>query len=516
MNLFALLLLAIPAADDKPAPKPVFPLGKDTTVVTGPLDPNGFIDYEAALNDRLGKGITPDKNANALIWQALGPRPQGGTGMPAAFFKRLGIKEPPEKGDYLVSSNHFIRDHLRLDASDYEAFFAQQRRATQRAWTAKALPHIAAWVKANEKPLDVFVAASKRPEYFNPLVSRRSDKEPGSNLLGVILPGAQSCRDAGALLAARALLRAGEGKLDDAWQDLLACHRLGRLMTRGATLIEAMVGIAIDQMACNATVAYLEWADLTPRQIEERLKELRALPPAAPVADKVALGERFMFLDSVKTIRRGGVGALEGLAGGAAPKKPTAEAEKALAMLDWGLILRNGNHWFDRLAAAMRLKARADRHREFGKIEDDLIALKAKAGEPGSLAKLLLKGPDRAVSEAIGNVLISLMMPAVSRMQAIEDRIEQAHRNLEVAFALAAYRRDNGRYPAKLDDLAPKYLKAVPGDVFTGKPLIYRPAAKGYVFYSVGMNGKDDGGTLLTDDPAGDDVGVRMPLRVKE
>ena len=77
---------------------------------------------------------------------------------------------------------------------------------------------------------------------------------------------------------------------------------------------------------------------------------------------------------------------------------------------------------------------------------------------------------------------------------------------------MAAYRKDNGRYPAKLADLAPTYLADVPGDVFSGKELIYKPTEKGYLFYSVGQNGKDEGGHWYDDDPPGDDPRVRMPL----
>ena len=51
-----------------------------------------------------------------------------------------------------------------------------------------------------------------------------------------------------------------------------------------------------------------------------------------------------------------------------------------------------------------------------------------------------------------------------------------------------------------------------PGDVFSGKALVYRPADKGYLVYSVGANGKDEGGRWTDDDPPGDDLRVRMPL----
>jgi hypothetical protein len=57
-----------PSQADKPKPK--FPLGKDTTVVVGPLDADGYVDYEAVLNARFGKGVTPATNACAGLWPA--------------------------------------------------------------------------------------------------------------------------------------------------------------------------------------------------------------------------------------------------------------------------------------------------------------------------------------------------------------------------------------------------------------------------------------------------------------
>ena len=50
-----------------------------------------------------------------------------------------------------------------------------------------------------------------------------------------------------------------------------------------------------------------------------------------------------------------------------------------------------------------------------------------------------------------------------------------------------------------------------PQDRFSGKALIYRPAVKGYLLYSVGPNGKDEGGQGYGDMPPGDDQSVRMP-----
>jgi hypothetical protein len=432
--------------------------------------------------------------------------------MPAEFFRRLGVPEPPRQGDYFVGLHAYGRDRLKLDQDGFAPLFDQQSWATQRPWAAKDYPRIAAWLALNEKPLAVAVEATKRPDYYNPLVSRRTEKDPGS-LLGVLLPGVQKCREVGAALAARAMLRAGEGRFDDAWADLLACHRLGRLVGRGGTLIEGLVGIAVDQVAATADLAYLERANLTAKQIQDRLKDLRGLPPVPPMADKVDLGERYMYLDSLRLIRRGGVGQLEALADGKAAR-PTPEELKALAALDWEPAIKSGHKWYDRMAAAMRVKDRAGREREFDQIDSDIKALKQEAVRGASnLGGLVVgKGADKTAVKAIGDVLIGLLVPAVRKVQSSQDRAEQVERNLHVAFALAAYRRDEGRYPARLADLAPKYLAAVPDDLFAGRPLAYRPSGAGYLLYSVGVNGKDEGGRWTDDDPPGDDLRVRMPL----
>ncbi len=82
------------------------------------------------------------------------------------------------------------------------------------------------------------------------------------------------------------------------------------------------------------------------------------------------------------------------------------------------------------------------------------------------------------------------------------DRDELTHRQIDVrydltrtALALEAHRIEKGTYPDALTDLVPGHLAALPVDHFDDQPLIYRRAGEGYVLYSVGANGLDDGGT---------------------
>jgi hypothetical protein len=65
-----------------------------------------------------------------------------------------------------------------------------------------------------------------------------------------------------------------------------------------------------------------------------------------------------------------------------------------------------------------------------------------------------------------------------------------------VALAAERFRRRHGRWPGRLDELAPEYLATVPADPFGGGPLRLRRLPDGLVIYSVGPDGQDDGGDV--------------------
>jgi hypothetical protein len=481
-------------------------VGRETTYVTGPLDEDGYVDYVAALHERLGKGITPQNNANVLLWKAMGPHPEGAK-MPARFFRWLGVAAPPENGPYFSDLFKYVKENTKIDVDKAAgALSGQLEDARRRPWKEKDYPLLVDWLKANELPLGVAVEATRQPHYYSPLVSRGR-----SGLLGALLPGVQQCRGLAGALTARAMLRAGRGDHEGAWDDLLACHRLGQLVARGGTLIEFLVGVAIDHIAADSELAFLSGTKPDARRAEAYLRDLQKLPPLPALADRVGLTERFVFLESVSLIARGSPGVLQGLIDEQAGERDPRVAQR-LAAVDWDPALRAGNLWFDRVVTALREPKRAAREKQLDRIEADLKALKTKLGDVG-VSDLLRdeKQAARTVGKAIGDVLITLLMPAFRKVQTAADRGRQVHDNLLVAFALEAYRGEKGAYPKTLDVLAPKYLKQIPGDLFTGKALIYRPAADGYLVYSVGINGKDDGGRSYDDNPPGDDLGVRMP-----
>jgi hypothetical protein len=66
-----------------------------------------------------------------------------------------------------------------------------------------------------------------------------------------------------------------------------------------------------------------------------------------------------------------------------------------------------------------------------------------------------------------------------------------------IVCGLERYRLVQGKYPEKLDALAPAYIDVVPHDVMSGEPYHYRLNPDGmFLLYSVGWNQTDEGGKL--------------------
>jgi hypothetical protein len=69
---------------------------------------------------------------------------------------------------------------------------------------------------------------------------------------------------------------------------------------------------------------------------------------------------------------------------------------------------------------------------------------------------------------------------------------------LSVELALRAHSAEHGKPPAQLKELSPTFLKEIPRDPFTGKPLVYRPQGTNWLLYSVGPDRVDNGGIPVT------------------
>lgn len=67
-------------------------------------------------------------------------------------------------------------------------------------------------------------------------------------------------------------------------------------------------------------------------------------------------------------------------------------------------------------------------------------------------------------------------------------------RTARIAIAVERFRLAHGQFPDTLMELDPFGMRAVPTDPFDGRSLRYKRLSTGYIVYSVGEDGRDDGG----------------------
>ena len=86
-------------------------IGPDTTVIDGPINPDGTINYLAYLNQKLSKGVTPENNFAVDVAMVMPPAPEGwpSEAFREKVFKGLGVKKPVE-GPFITSIQDVIGD----------------------------------------------------------------------------------------------------------------------------------------------------------------------------------------------------------------------------------------------------------------------------------------------------------------------------------------------------------------------------------------------------------------------
>jgi len=524
-GLFLLLLIVLaawlwraPACRNGNRPQAGFgvTISKETTFIEGPLDERGGVDYLAALNARCSRGVTPENNAAVLLWQAFGP-PEIPEPLHRQFCVTLGMEPLPEEGAYLLSDEKYLEARA-TGASDggeppddeadaANGFYRQLGRAQGGPWSPEEFPLVAGLLERNGPALDRVVEATRRPRCHTPLLA-----EEGNPLraLGGLTPLSDRSRDAARQLTARAMLRLHEGRTQEAWDDLLACHRLARLVGEGPTVIEAMTAYVVGAIACQAHEALAGPGVLTAEQARACLRDWETLAPLPTMAERFDVAGRFMYLDGVVAMSRGPVELSESLGeqepaprpGDAPGAELARQLHRALAnaaltaAIDWNETLRVGNRWYDRLVEAVSRPTRRERREALERLEDELDAIRDQTRDPVNLAKsyLRVRSPRTTMGELFGNSLFALVMPSVEAATDPEDRAQARFDVSRLAFALAAHHAEQGRYPDRLDELVPGHLDEIPDDPFAEESYRFRPGDGGYLLYSVGPNGKDEQG----------------------
>jgi hypothetical protein len=275
-------------------------------------------------------------------------------------------------------------------------------------------------------------------------------------------PYLRTLRATARVLNFEATVDASEGNPDGVVQATLDAVQMGAQIPKGGLLIHMLVGTACEAMGRRPLWENLD--SLDPAQCKAAIERMQRVE-----------SEEVPFGDIVASERDMGDRHLKSAAGSPTWKTdlikdmqdPTERAEIMSAPANVGALQPAYDSYMNALIAASRVP--------YGAPRPAVPAL-----DPG-LAWLI---PDYGQS----------------RYRYVLNETQNAL--LITALAVTAYHQNHGRYPESLEALAPAYLPSVPIDPFSaGFPLRYRLSGGSPVLYSVGPDGKDDGGTPIA--PAG-------------
>jgi hypothetical protein len=459
--------------------------GYDTTRITAPLDAGGNVDYLIAIDEYFGRGVTRENNAVPLLLEALGRTALASNQPPDGITGRLGMPHLSETGDYLVPYEKFTKG--RADASPDPDPTNPERGGT---WPLKASPATKAWIKANEGPLTKIEQATSRPRFFIPFYGGNRPE----TLAGILLPYLNPLRsDVPRALLTRASMRLEAGDTDGCRRDVMTVHRLARLLGQGSTMIDRIVGVALEVDACRAGRAALATGKFKADDARAMAAELAALADLPSVLDAMDVSERYMLLDTMQLAARVGPVRAGEVFNALRGQELMPPQVFRWIPVPYEQTMREANFWYDGALVASRQRTYAER---------------AAALQAWEAATNHLHSNHQAFEVFSATWPISLFIPALNRANVRAETARTERRLSQVAFALAAFKADHGSYPATLAELTPKDLATVPLDSFSETPLRYAPTAKGYTLYSVGPNLNDDGGK---DSKPGDDVAANVP-----
>ena len=265
-------------------------------------------------------------------------------------------------------------------------------------------------------------------------------------------------------LKLEAIYYAETGDVEKAVESVKAAFGIARSLSNEPTLISYLVEIACRALAISSMEEMLCRAELTDEQLTE-LYEIIENEVGSDSFERAFAGERCSGASFFNMPASKSVGYVS--SPGFSPEMIGIAAYKAVGMADVDELL-----YIDIMSdyvAAARLPL-ADARKGF----------KAASSRFENLSMV--------------HVMLLMIAPSLGKVAEFEMRSQATLSAARAAIAVERYRLENGRTPRKLSDLVPEYMQAVPIDPFDGNELRYKRLYPGFVVYSVGEDGVDNGG----------------------
>jgi hypothetical protein len=494
-------------------PEPRIIVARETTFITEPLRPDGMPDYPRYVRERIFTLVPPEDNAAVAVLHATWPMGLTPTQL-AAVCKALGIPKTAPDVERLVDvdRNKILREEVAvfLGACAIERgetllsgqdLGSQAQMAIHQAkyvpWKSAECPPLGSWLSARDEAIELVVAGSQRPSFEVPMPAALDTK--GGDLL--LLHGyddIMSIRAIAGVLLTRAMLHVGEGRATDAWRDIHAVYRLSRLLVPvGSNHLQFTVAVAagFSKHADNATLVLLDSPSLPLHVLKRVRRDLDALPPLADISSSIVT-ERLFAVEMVAELARMTRSQRAAVFNATLTDRPPWVAYTSL---DMNVVLREVNSVHDQTEAAARIVDPRARRPAMEKVQNDFRTRWKPPSLRGRMAEAFMAVVSKAErSIQFADFLLKEVTSGIPFEQS--DAAATSFDLVRIAAALAEYRcrgvgGEGKPYPDSLDNLVPGFMAVVPGDVYSGKPLRYERRGDGYLLYSVGYGGVDNGGT---------------------
>lgn len=474
---------SLPAATIEPARSALgFTISPETTFFTGPLNADGGIDVNAALNERYGQGITPEKNAYVLIIEALG-----------ASEKMLGpnYKETLRLVGAKESAGCW---HLFFPDDQWDPDKRDRRDATQHTpWKAEDYPDIDRWITENAAALEIIERAAKRERLWAPVTPSVLYIKSTSSAWNRI---SEFCY----ALRSRAMKRLAMNDSQGALEDLLTVHRLARLLLQQQGFRDQLTAHHLERETWRSDEALLQAAGNNAEIVRGLMQEMQALPPINDLEEAIRLDGHASFVDLIQQMARGEAAAAAKHTPGVDVEK-TAKALSKLGLMlpDWDLALRHGHKLIDDLAATPKYKNAEELSAWYKALDDKFAAISDRMKDEKS-DKLVMQARPGETREAytirFSEWVVSMSLPSMVHMRKIQLHNTLARQLMITGCALELYHQDHGAYPETLAALVPAYIAETPLDWY-GKPVEYSQTPGGYLMVKYGFKPESDKRALV-------------------
>ncbi|MEI8382519.1 MAG: hypothetical protein WCJ09_20470 [Planctomycetota bacterium] len=368
---------------------------------------------------------------------------------------------------------------------------------------SKSDEELLTWMQMHRESLDVWRRGTTKQKgrYVSPL----------DMSFGTLLPVIQEQRMFARLAVLEGYRCLEKGELDDAYQWGRAIFRAGGHTTYRGCLIQGLVGVALHSMASNSLQQWAEHPQVTLTQLTSALAAVRADEALYEPTSSILKAE---YMTVENTLASGKWGEVMDQSGG--PNSGFVW----MAMKSGAWVIGEPD-----LMRRLYRQMVANHLREIDKPMAKRTKLVGSAGlflfdiDP---AVPLLRGqmnPQDIDQQSKRSILMRLLSPAMKNADEAFLRRRARQSALEILLAVQAYQRDNGQYPSELADVVPKYLDQVPLDAFdrSGGTMRYRrDEAGGAVVWSIGPDGVDGNGDVVTKTAQPPDVGFVIKQRSEQ